>query len=131
MGIREDVFYDGGPHIGDLIIGILLAFTVICLPLTIGSIVRALWLRYRITNRRVSITSGWMGRDRADVIYSEITQVVTVPRGWGAWGDMVLTLKDGSRLELRAIPRFREVYQYISDKISPRARQASGPIGQA
>ncbi len=131
MGIREEVFYDGGPHIGDLIIGILLAFTVICLPLTIGSIVRALWLRYRITNRRVSITSGWMGRDRADVIYSEITQVVTVPRGWGAWGDMVLTLKDGSRLELRAIPRFREVYQYISDKISPRARQASGPIGQA
>ncbi|WP_448563066.1 PH domain-containing protein [Trichothermofontia sp.] len=131
MGIREDVFYDGGPHIGDLIIGILLAFTVICLPLTIGSIVRALWLRYRITNRRVSITSGWMGRDQADVIYSEITQVVTVPRGWGAWGDMVLTLKDGSRLELRAIPRFREVYQYISDKISPRARQASGPIGQA
>ncbi len=131
MGIREEVFYDGGPHIGDLIIGILLAFTVICIPLTIGSIVRALWLRYRITNRRVSITSGWMGRDRADVIYSEITQVVTVPRGWGAWGDMVLTLKDGSRLELRAIPRFREVYQYISDKISPRARQASGPIGQA
>lgn len=131
MGIREEVFYDGGPHIGDLIIGILLAFTVICIPLTIGSIVRALWLRYRITNRRVSITSGWMGRDRADVIYSEITQVVTVPRGWGAWGDMVLTLKDGSRLELRAIPRFREVYQYINDKISPRARQASGPIGQA
>jgi len=131
MGIREEVFYDGGPHIGDLIIGILLAFTVICLPLTIGAIVRALWLRYRITNRRVSITSGWMGRDRADVIYSEITQVVTVPRGWGAWGDMVLTLKDGSRLELRAIPRFREAYQYISDKISPKARQASGPIGQA
>lgn len=130
MGIREEVFYDGGPHIGDLIIGILLAFTVICLPLTIGAVVRALWLRYRITNRRVSITSGWMGRDRADVIYSEITQVVTVPRGWGAWGDMVLTLKDGSRLELRAIPRFREVYQYISDKISPKARQASGSIGQ-
>lgn len=130
MGIREEVFYDGGPHIGDLIIGILLAFTIICLPLTIGAVVRALWLRYRITNRRVSITSGWMGRDRADVIYSEITKVVTVPRGWGAWGDMVLTLKDGSRLELRAIPRFREVYEYISNKISPKARQASGPVGQ-
>ncbi|UZQ56167.1 PH domain-containing protein [Trichothermofontia sichuanensis B231] len=130
MGIREEVFYDGGPHIGDLIIGILLAFTIICLPLTIGAVVRALWLRYRITNRRVSITSGWMGRERADVIYSEITKVVTIPRGWGAWGDMVLTLKDGSRLELRAIPRFREVYEYISNKIAPKARQASGPIGQ-
>ncbi|NET50826.1 MAG: PH domain-containing protein, partial [Merismopedia sp. SIO2A8] len=28
MGIREEVFYEGGPHIGDLIINILLGFTV-------------------------------------------------------------------------------------------------------
>ncbi|NET32180.1 MAG: PH domain-containing protein [Cyanothece sp. SIO1E1] len=118
MGIREDVYYEGGPHIGDLIINILLAFTIFCIPLTIGAIIRAIWLRYRITSRRVSVTGGWMGRDRSDVIYSEITQVVTVPRGIGTWGDMVITLKDGSRLELRALPRFREIAAYIKDKIS-------------
>ncbi|MFN6272144.1 MAG: PH domain-containing protein, partial [Microcystis sp.] len=27
MGIKEETFYEGGPHIGDLIINILLGFT--------------------------------------------------------------------------------------------------------
>lgn len=130
MGIKEEVYYDGGPHIGDLIINLLVGLSIVGLPLTVGAIVRALWLRYRITDRRLSVTGGWMGRDRVDVIYSEIVKVVTVPRGLGAWGDMVLTLKDGSRLELRAMPRFRQVYDYINQKISPRAQQASGAIGQ-
>ncbi|MEB3290099.1 MAG: PH domain-containing protein [Leptolyngbya sp.] len=129
MGIREDVFYEGGPHIGDLIINGLLAFTIICIPLTVGAITRALWLRYRITNRRISVTGGWKGQDRTDIIYSEIRKIVTVPRGVGLWGDMVITLKDGSRLELRAMPRFREVYDYINEKISPQAKAVSGSVG--
>jgi hypothetical protein len=130
MGIKEEVFFEGGPHIGDLIINLLLGLTVICLPLTVGAVVRALWLRYRITNRRISVMGGWLGRDRSDVIYSEIAKVVTVPRGLGAWGDMVVTLKDGSRLELRAIPRFREVYDYINQHLSTKAQQVSGSLGQ-
>jgi hypothetical protein len=131
MGIREDVFYEGGPHIGDLIINILLGFTVICLPLTVGAITRALWLRYRITNRRISVTGGWQGRDRTDIIYSAISKIVTVPRGLGLWGDMVVTLKDGSRLELRSMPRFRELYDYINERISPAAQAVSGAIGKS
>jgi nitrogen fixation protein len=129
MGIREEVYYEGGPHIGDLIINVLLGFTVICLPLTVGAIVRALWLRYRITDRRISVTGGWRGRDRTDIIYSEIAKVVTVPRGIGMWGDMVLTLRDGSRLELRAMPNFRDVYDYMNEKISAKAKKASGSLG--
>jgi hypothetical protein len=123
MGIREDVFYDGGPHIGDLILNILIGLTVIGLPLTVGAIVRALWLRYRITNRRVSVTGGWMGRDRTDIVYSEIVNIVTVPRGLGIWGDMVITLRNGNRLELRAIPRFRQIYDYINEKMSLAAQK--------
>lgn len=118
MAIKEEVFYEGGPHIGDLIINLLLALTVVGIPLAVGGIVRALWLRYRITDRRISITGGWMGRDRSDVIYIEIAKLVKVPRGLGLWGDMVLTLKDGSRLEMRAVPRFREMAEYIESKIS-------------
>lgn len=120
MGIKEDVFYEGGPHIGDLIINILLAFTVICIPLTVGAIVRALWLRYRITDRRISVTGGWMGRERTDIIYNEVVKVVKVPRGIGLWGDLVVTLKDKSRLELRAIPRFREISEYIAEKAASK-----------
>lgn len=129
MAIKEEVYYEGGPHIGDLIINVLLGFTVICIPLTIGSIVRALWLRYRITDRRISVTGGWMGRDRSDIIYSEIAKVVTVPRGLGAWGDMVLTLRDGSRLEMRSVPKFRQIYDYINEHLSERAKKVSGGLG--
>lgn len=129
MAIKEDVYYEGGPHIGDLIFNIGLAFTIICIPLTVGAIVRALWLRYRITDRRISITGGWMGRDRTDIIYSEIAKIVTVPRGLGAWGDMVVTLKDGSRIEMRAVPKFRDLYDFITDKLSPNAKVASGAVG--
>jgi hypothetical protein len=129
MGIREEVYYEGGPHIGDLIINLLLGLTIIALPLTIGAAVRALWLRYRITDRRISVTGGWMGRDRTDIIYPEIVKVVTVPRGFGLWGDMVVTLRDGSRLELRAMPKFRDVYDYINERLSDRAQKASGSLG--
>ncbi|VXD19937.1 conserved hypothetical protein [Planktothrix serta PCC 8927] len=125
MGIREESFYEGGPAIGDLIINLLIGLTIIGIPLAIGAIVRALWLRYRITNRRISVIGGWMGQDRTDIVYSEIVKIVKVPRGFGAWGDMVLTLKNGSRLELRAIPRFREVYDFILEKVSPQAQKAS------
>lgn len=130
MGIKEEIYFEGGPHIGDLIFNLFLGLTIICIPLTVGAIVRALWLRYRISSRRLSITGGWMGRDRSDIIYSEVAQVVTVPRGLGLWGDMVITLKDGSRLEMRAVPRFRDIADYIEQHISPPTRQASGTIGE-
>jgi hypothetical protein len=117
MGIREETFYEGGPHIGDLIFNLFLAIFVVFIPLTVGAIVRAIWLRYKITDRRISVVGGWMGRDRTDIIYSEITNAVVIPRGLGFWGDMVLTLKDGSRLEMRSVPRYREVYDYINERV--------------
>ncbi|MEA5566391.1 MULTISPECIES: PH domain-containing protein [Nostocaceae] len=123
MGIREEIYYEGGPHIGDLILNILIGFTVIGIPLAVGAIVRALWLRYRITDRRISVMGGWMGRDRTDVIYAEVVKIVKVPRGLGIWGDMVVTLRNGSRLEMRAIPNFREAYDYINEKVAAKNPQ--------
>jgi hypothetical protein len=120
MGIKETSFFEGGPHIGDLIINILLGFTVICLPLTVAAIVRALWLRYRITDRRISVTGGWQGRDRTDIIYAEIVKIVKVARGVGLWGDLVVTLRDKSRLEMRSLPRYREIYDYIAQKAAEK-----------
>jgi hypothetical protein len=125
MGIREEVYYEGGPHIGDLILNLVMGIFIVTLPLTIGAVIRALWLRYRITDRRVSVTGGWMGRDRSDIIYTEIVKVNKVPRGLGFWGDMVLVLKDGSKLEMRAVPRFREVVDYINDRIAQKSKKSS------
>jgi hypothetical protein len=129
MAVNEKVYYEGAPHIGDLIISLLMSVFVITIPFGIAAISRALWLRYRITDRRVTVTGGWMGRDRTDIVYSEIAKIVTVPRGLGSWGDMVLTLKDGSRLELKSIPRFRETYEYIESRLSLKAQDRSGAIG--
>ncbi len=120
MGIKENTFYEGGPHIGDLIFNILLGFTVICLPLTVGAIVRKIWLRYKITDRRISVTGGWRGRDRTDIIYAEITKIARLPRGVGLWGDIVVTLQDRSRLELRAMPQFREIADYMAQKVAAK-----------
>jgi hypothetical protein len=120
--IQETVFYEGGPARGDLVINLLFGLTLIGLPFAVGGIVRALWLRFRITSRRIEVNGGWMGRDRTQVVYSQIREVRCVPRGFGAWGDMVLVLSDGARLELRSVPRFREVEAYIEER-----RQASKP----
>jgi hypothetical protein len=119
--IQEDVHYEGGPAKGDLIFNVLLGFTLIGLPFTIGAIVRAVWLRFRITSRRISVCGGWMGNDKTQVVYSQISEVRTVPRGFGAWGDMVLVLNDGARLEMRSLPRFREVEAYILERINKRS----------
>ena len=117
----EQVHYEGGPARGDLIFNLLLGFTLIALPFTVGAIVRAIWLRFRITSRRVSVSGGWLGRDKTQVVYSQIKEVRTVPRGFGAWGDMVLVLNDGARLEMRSVPNFREIEAFILERIAARA----------
>jgi hypothetical protein len=120
MGIREEVYFEGAPHWGDLVINLLLGTTVIFLPLTFGAIARALWVRFRITDRRVCVTSGWLGRDRNDVIYKDIVDAVKVPRALGIWGDIVIVLKSGKRIQMRAVPRYQEVYDYIDERVRAR-----------
>ena len=127
--IPEDVHYEGGPARGDLVFNILLGFTLIGLPFTIGAVVRALWLRFRITTRRVSVSGGWMGKEKTQVVYSQIKEVRTVPRGFGAWGDMVLVLNDGARLEMRSMPNFRDIEAFILERIAARAESpAEKPV---
>ncbi len=128
MGIKETTYYEGGPHIGDLILNILLGLTVVALPLTVGAVTRALWLRYKITDRRISVTGGWRGNDRTDIIYSEIIKVAKIPRGIGLWGDIVVTLRDKSRLELRALPNFRETADYIAEKVADKTGKTKEAI---
>ncbi len=117
MSPKEDIFYEGGPANGDLIINLLAGITLIGLPFTFGALVRALWVRYKITTRRISVTGGWLGRDKTQIVFSQISEIRAIPRGLGSYGDMVLVLKDGARLEMRSIPNFREIETFISDKI--------------
>ncbi|TVS06093.1 MAG: PH domain-containing protein [Cyanobium sp. PLM2.Bin73] len=128
--VQETEFYVGGPARGDLLINLLFGLTVIGIPFAVGAIVRALWLRFRITSRRIEVNGGWMGRDRSQVVYSQIREVRSVPRGFGAWGDMVLVLNDGAKLEMRSVPRFRELEAYIEERRAASAAPAR-PRGMA
>ncbi|KAJ6840165.1 uncharacterized protein M6B38_313005 [Iris pallida] len=108
----ELVFFDGGSHYGDLVANLLLGFTLLWLPLTLAAVSRAFFLRYRFTNRRATVVSGFTGGDRTDFPYSAVSDVKVVPRLIGEWGDIVITLKDGTKVDLRSVPKFREVADY-------------------
>ena len=114
----EKVFFEGSPAREDLIFNILAGFTLVGLPFTFGAVVRALWLRFKITNKRVSVTGGWLGKNKTQIVYKQIKEVRSIPRGFGSYGDMVLVTKDGARLEMRCLPNFREVASYIEEQIS-------------
>ncbi|KAK8567264.1 hypothetical protein V6N13_105242 [Hibiscus sabdariffa] len=109
---EETIFFDGGAHYGDLLANLLLGFTLLWLPLTLAAVSRAFFLRYRFTNLRVTVISGLTGQDRSDFSYKVIKDVQVVPRFIGEWGDVVITLKDGTKVDLRSVPRFREIAKY-------------------
>lgn len=106
------MFFDGGAHYGDLLANLLLGFTLLWLPLTLAAVSRAFNLRYRFTNLRVTVISGLTGQDRSDFSYKVIKDVQVVPRFIGEWGDIVITLKDGTKVDLRSVPKFREIAKY-------------------
>jgi len=41
-------------------------------------------------------------------ILNNIKEIRSVPRGFGSYGDMVLILNDGSKVEMKSLPSFRE-----------------------
>jgi Bacterial PH domain len=109
---QENIFFDGGAHYGDLMANLVLGFTLLWLPLTLAAVSRAFFLRYRFTNKRVTVISGLTGQDRSDFPYSSVKDVKVVPRFIGEWGDIVITLVDGTVVDLRSVPRFREIADY-------------------
>jgi len=123
ININEDIFYEGGPAKSDLFINILAGFTLLGLPFTFAAIVRALWLRFKITNKRITIEGGWFGRNKTQVSLSNINEIRSVPRGFGSYGDMVLILNDGSKVEMKSLPLFREKQDFIEANISKKSQQ--------
>ncbi|XP_055818684.1 uncharacterized protein LOC129887560 [Solanum dulcamara] len=122
---QESIFFDGGAHYGDLAANLLLGFTLLWLPLTLAAVFRAFYLRYRFTNLRVTVISGLTGQDRSDFSYKVIKDVQVVPRFIGEWGDVIITLKDGTVVDLRSVPKFREIAKYC---LSMADKESSGVL---
>jgi hypothetical protein len=79
-----------------------------------AAIGRAAFVRYRFTDRRLSVmtTAPWK-KEQLDADYRDIKDVKTVGRGVGLWGDMVVTLTSGDKVELRSLPQFMELRDYV------------------
>ena len=122
INMNEVIYYEGGPAKGDLIINLLAGITVLGLPFTFAAIVRALWLRYRISNKRITIDGGWFGKNKTQVSLSKIEEIRSVPRGFGSYGDMVLILNDGSKVEMKSLPLFREKQNYIEQNMIKKSQ---------
>ena len=123
ININEEIFYEGGPAKSDLFINLLAGFTLLGLPFTFAAIVRALWLRYKITTKRITIEGGWFGRNKTQVSLNNINEIRSVPRGFGSYGDMVLILNDGSKVEMKSLPLFREKQEFIEANMSKKSQQ--------
>ncbi|GAA0160659.1 oxidoreductase [Lithospermum erythrorhizon] len=127
---QEIIFFDGGAHYGDLVANLFLGFTLVWLPLTLAACLRAFFLRYRFTNLRVTVVSGLTGQERSDFSYKVIKDVQVVPRFIGEWGDIIITLKDGTKVDLRSVPKFREIAKYcLSMADQPAVVKESGAKG--
>jgi hypothetical protein len=116
---EEVVFYEGSGSNLELGLSLALGITLIYLPLTLASVGRKLWVRYRFTNKRLTvITASPVMQREVSVAYSQIKEVRTVARALGAWGDMVVFLKDGARLELTGLDNFAAVRNHIEQFIT-------------
>jgi hypothetical protein len=54
--------------------------------------------------------------EQLDAAYEQMTEVRAIGRGLGYWGDMVIVLNDGSKMEMRSIDNWQEVKKYIDSK---------------
>lgn len=122
----ERTFYDGPPAWTELVVPALSLLTVIGIIPFVAMLLRQWWVRYRITSRRIAVRSGFRGRDEAEIVYRDVASVRHVRRFGGAAADYVLQLRDGSRMEMRAVPNFERTYAFIMERVSAEAQESSG-----
>jgi len=87
----EVELYSGPPSRGDLAVNVALGATLLWLPLTMASVGRALWVNYRITNKRVVVKSTPPVGASEDIC-AAIEDVVDVKVSFGS-GVLIVTLQ--------------------------------------
>ena len=54
--------------------------------------------------------------EQLDAAYQEVKDVRTVGRALGLYGDVVVELRNGDKIELRSLPKFMELKKYILER---------------
>lgn len=124
----ETLFFEGPPSLTEIVFPAISILTVIGIIPFVAALARQVWVRYKFTSRRISIQSGFGGNTQTEIIYSEVEEIRFAFRGFGASGDMVLFLKDGAKVELRHVPKFQEVYEFVLGKCDDECKQKSMKI---
>lgn len=120
--VAEEVFYEGPPAITETIVPTISILTVVGIIPAAAAWARQAWVRYKITTRRVRVTSGINGNEMAEIVYPDIIEIRTVKRLFGD-GDMVAFLRDGAKFEMRNIPNFEETLEFILKQVDPKVAE--------
>lgn len=115
----EEVYYEGPPAITETIAPTVSILTVVGIIPAAAAWARQAWVRYKITSRRIRVTSGIGGKDMAEIVYPDIVEIRTAKRLFGD-GDMVAFLRDGAKFEMRNIPNFEETMEFILKQVDPK-----------
>jgi len=114
----EKIVYEGPPARGEVVANVAMSWTLVWLPLAIQAVGRALWLKYKITDKRVTVISeSPLRKERTDIPMDQIVDVISVGRGVGLWGDMVVTLRNGEKVEVRSLPDFKTCETIIRENM--------------
>ncbi|GAX22860.1 hypothetical protein FisN_24Lh147 [Fistulifera solaris] len=90
---------------------------------------RQAWVRYKITTRRIRVTSGIGGKEMAEIVYPDIVEIRTAKRLFGD-GDLVAFLRDGAKFEMRNIPNFDEAMEFILKQVDPEVAEVYRSKGE-
>jgi len=111
----EKIFFEGPPSKVEMIIPFFSILTVIGIIPFITTLLRQFWVKYKITNRRISVDSGFQGKNRAEIVYRDIKKIRYIKRLGGEAADVVLILKDNAQLELRSLPDWEKNLEFIKE----------------
>ena len=78
--VPEEVFFEGPPAITETIVPTISILTVVGIIPAAAAWARQAWVRYKITTRRIRVTSGINGNEMAEIVYPDITEIRTVKR---------------------------------------------------
>jgi len=132
--VPEQTFYEGAPSKSELIIPGISVLTVVGIIPFSAALARQAWTQYKITNRRLQVSSGFQGNEVVQATWREIEDVKWLRRFGGVAGDLVFTLRDGAKLEVRSLEEFDRNLAYMMEQLGDEVKEAcyypDGPAQQ-
>lgn len=121
----EETFWEGPPSSTEMLAPFLSCFLVLGIIPFIAAVNRQFKVKYKITNKRISVTGGLDGKDVTEFSYQEIYEIKYGMRWNGYCADMRVNLRDGAKVEMFGLLNFEENYNYIISRIDKDARKRS------